>query len=318
MFAFADNQTDNNTEENMTFDNVTVEENVTVNDTPDQNVIANETPDDPPQDPLATVTTLLLNRVDLINGELFSLEASLFADDAPVSDEEISFYLDYDLIGSGMTNEEGIASYDWEVDAGAGSFLLEAEYAGSDAFYDSSDAEAITVEDEALEPLEDRIEYIPDDRPALPQNVERVEDCHEVESISYEDVYDTCEEVVCDALLNESCEQDVVVEYQCHIGRRTVRHISNQCTVNAYQVDNIQVNTAEYSCSFSVEDENTVMICDSIYDGNGDGVCQSGETCQKFFINGQNVQSLERNSDDEFREWDPSFFMERATTEVIT
>ena len=53
------------------------------------------------------------------------------------------------------------------------------------------------------------------------------------------------------------------------------------------------------------------------YDGNGDGICTSGESCMKFVVNGDSFEKYEKNSEENFKDDDDSFFLQRASAEVL-
>lgn len=48
--------------------------------------------------------------------------------------------------------------------------------------------------------------------------------------------------------------------------------------------------------------ENEIVTCDSRLDGNGDGICQSGETCIKAYVTEDKIKTLYRNSQKYFTE----------------
>ncbi len=79
----------------------------------------------------------------------------------------------------------------------------------------------------------------------------------------------------------------------------------------------VELEYAGYQCTANEYDEVVIVICDSIYDGNGDGICQSGESCMKFEIDGKDVKKYEKNSKHEFMESDDSFFVDKVKVEVL-
>jgi len=60
------------------------------------------------------------------------------------------------------------------------------------------------------------------------------------------------------------------------------------------------------------------VICDSKYDGNNDGICQSGESCVKFVVTQDKVERYLKNSQEEFTAEDESFFLEKLDYEVVS
>ena len=71
------------------------------------------------------------------------------------------------------------------------------------------------------------------------------------------------------------------------------------CNKRAYTIDiadstkNINFSKAGYYCSL----EGNIVTCDSVHDGNGDGKCKSGETCIKFEITSQGINTLQKRID---------------------
>src|SRR5258708_5355069 len=89
------------------------------------------------------------------------------------------------------------------------------------------------------------------------------------------------------------------------------------CIQSGYIVNgNTLINTTGYNCSVA-DDGKTYLTCDSVYDGNGDGVCTSGETCVQFGIVGSFITRKERNSQDHWIENDPSFVMPTPPVQTL-
>lgn len=80
--------------------------------------------------------------------------------------------------------------------------------------------------------------------------------------------------------------------------------------------DKIKLLTANYACSENQDGNIITAICDSEFDGNGDGICTSGESCMKIVIQGNDFKIYEKNSRDEFVPKDRSFFLKRMDVEV--
>jgi hypothetical protein len=84
------------------------------------------------------------------------------------------------------------------------------------------------------------------------------------------------------------------------------------CTTTGYlAAASTIINTTNYNCTVT-DDGKVYLTCDSMYDGNGDGVCTSGESCIQFGIVGSFVTRKERNSQDAWQEHDPTYVMVRA------
>jgi len=98
----------------------------------------------------------------------------------------------------------------------------------------------------------------------------------------------------------------------------TVEQDAQKCKAKGYQISKYNLDTNGYACSVDTANKgSTVITCDSITDGNGDGNCTSGETCIQYVISKNSIKSYEKNSRDTFVEHDNSFFLDRAkVTEV--
>lgn len=110
---------------------------------------------------------------------------------------------------------------------------------------------------------------------------------------------------------NTDCSQEqLVYNVTCAIGTESYQSyekVSEQivqknktaCDKRAYTIDiagstkKINFANAGYYCSLDAN----IVTCDSIYDGNGDGKCKSGETCIKFEITGSGVNTTLRRID---------------------
>ena len=117
-------------------------------------------------------------------------------------------------------------------------------------------------------------------------NVEEIKTCIEKQTIVGNRVTISTVQIlnhsVCD-ILNISCQ---IVNYKnltSTISYDTTK-IKNYtyCWKTAYRIDKLIINFSRdnYYCSFGGD----YLVCDSVYDGNADGVCDSGETCTKIRI----------------------------------
>ena len=107
-----------------------------------------------------------------------------------------------------------------------------------------------------------------------------------------------------------------------HLKRLTncTQEVNNEtvCELYAYQIDNYGIiSTKEYDCTEYYDYANFTLICDSKIDGNGDGLCRSGESCQKFFFEGDNMTVFEKNSVEEWYSTDSTYFLDRLQVEAI-
>ena len=130
------------------------------------------------------------------------------------------------------------------------------------------------------------------------------------------DVYDNCiyhsNSTVCaDQPLNTSCVTNTTeIVYQCVIGKESyqsyekvgeqvVQKSKTTCDKKSYEIDiagsikKIDFDKAGYYCSL----DGNIITCDSVHDGNGDGICKSGETCIKFEITSGGINTIQKRID---------------------
>ncbi len=154
-------------------------------------------------------------------------------------------------------------------------------------------------------------------------NISSVEDCVDVLSFSQEALYSSCNvsvvrSICSDVPLNLSCSDVTEVFFhECFTGFQTVEKNTKSCKDKSYDVGSNRLNVDGFKCSFNQEGGSLVAVCDSLFDGNGDGICQSGESCQKFVINGNSVEKFEKNSRDDFVKDDDSFVINGSSVEVL-
>ncbi len=125
--------------------------------------------------------------------------------------------------------------------------------------------------------------------------------------------------IVCNNITGACANQTRTELRECVVGTTSVDSIVKQCEPEKGFLINdvVRLSTQDYTCSTTEENEHITVICDSKYDGNGDGKCTSGESCQEFMIYGESVISLEKNSKDEFEVKDKSYFLAKASAEVL-
>ena len=110
---------------------------------------------------------------------------------------------------------------------------------------------------------------------------------------------------------NTDCSQEqLVYNVTCAIGtesyqsyeklsEKVVQKNKTVCSKKAYTIGiagstkKIDFGKAGYYCSL----DGNIVTCDSVHDGNGDGKCKSGETCIKFEITSQGINTLQKRID---------------------
>ncbi|MDP3698182.1 MAG: Ig-like domain-containing protein [Nanoarchaeota archaeon] len=278
---------------------------------------------------LKTIMELIMNKISVIRGQLVQLTASLFyGDGSPAMNKEVTFYAGEEKIGSDTTNGAGKAKLSWDTSPfGANVYVISAEYAGETGVEGSS-AGANVVITEVLPKVqetttnESMLTTAAVVEPAVTAPVEKIESCVTVNFEDTENVYGTCthEVLECGGLNNATCAT-VQKEYRCFLGQQKVQKSYQQCKTVGWQINNgqkiVKLDTTNYACSTQESGSTITVICDSQYDGNGDGICKSGESCQKFVVNGTTIVRSEKNSDDQYKEADDSYFMPEVGVVVL-
>jgi hypothetical protein len=150
--------------------------------------------------------------------------------------------------------------------------------------------------------------------------VERLDECIDEKYVESVQQYGNCSydiNVCDDAPVNQSCHKITKV-YTCNTGSLNVETTHKNCQTKGYKISKYKLDTEEYACSVdTIDKDSTVIICDSKYDGNGDGICTSGESCMKYVITKDSIQSYEKNSKDEYQPSDESYFLNKINVEEV-
>ncbi len=282
---------------------------------------------------IKTVLELVLSRISILRGQLAQLTASLFYENrTPMTNKEISFYANEEKIGSDITDGQGAAKVWWNTSPFApGTYVISAEYKGEAGIAGSSAGGNVVITEIVPAVKEPAVNETPlaiaaVAEPAAISGVSESKDCKTITYKREEYVYGTCARpvthMVCsDAPANTSCTQPTFENYNCPTGTKMVQHSYQDCDIKGYNITSggkqVVLHTTEYACTPAQEaDGSHVVICDSKFDGNGDGKCTSGESCQKFVIAAGAVGKYERNSQDEFTASDDSYVVDDVSVEV--
>lgn len=265
---------------------------------------------------VATILNLVMDKLSVIRGQILELTAFLlYEDGTPAVDKEVQFYAGDEKIGSDITDEAGKAKFSWNTSPfGPNVYVISAEYNGS------SDGKNIVLTEQL--PEESMLTTAAVVEPVATPPVEEIQECTTIQFEEKENVYGTCtkEALECSGADNATCAT-VQKEYSCKTGEQQVSKSYQQCTTVGLRVNNgekiVELNIRDYACSRQESGTQIIVTCDSKYDGNGDGICKSGESCQRIVVNGTSIMKSEKNSDDEYREADDSYFMPEVGMEVI-
>jgi len=149
----------------------------------------------------------------------------------------------------------------------------------------------------------------------LPGGLQRIQNCRDSSWQEHDQVWGNCSDPVNDSScgdLQQNCTHHLTtITYPCVTVLTTVTKTRRDCTTTGFTVGVHTIDTTGYACS--VQDDGKVYVtCDSTLDGNGDGICTSGESCIQFGIVGNTIIRKERNSGDSFVDQDKSFVIPRA------
>ena len=160
--------------------------------------------------------------------------------------------------------------------------------------------------------------------------VEEVIPCQFVNITENEAYYEDCpysyKETICsDEPINKSCKVLQKTEvFQCQRERHVTKqkqicrekslklHVDTGVNISKYILDYAE----RYECLYSPSGNSVIIICDSKFDGNGDGICQKGESCISFIVTPDRIDKMYRNSQDTFLPYDETFYQKPIELEV--
>ncbi len=130
-----------------------------------------------------------------------------------------------------------------------------------------------------------------------------------------------------DEPINKSCHtQQKTNEYSCVKESRTVVKNSEIChdtelTLSVNKILNVKDRyKLKYDgfgkCAYTPGNDSAIIICDSNKDGNGDGICQPGESCIAFIVSKDKTERLYRNSRIDFASDDATFYQKKIDMEA--
>lgn len=271
---------------------------------------------------LETFLDIVMEHLSFTRGEIAAVESELTdIDSVGISDKQIGVYLNGQLIGADTTDSSGEASY--QIDTSSmepGVYLLAVDFAGDTESQPSHDSALMTIEGD------DNVQYYATEATVTEQSVQEIERCKITTVEREEPIIGTClsnprTETVCtDEPINDSCsEVTESYEFTCRKGMQIIEEERQDCTTTGYLINNaVRLNTEEYGCLIEESGGTLTVICDSVFDGNGDGICKSGESCIQFVLDGGSVSRSFKNSRKDFVEDDPTFFLQKATSEVVS
>ena len=270
---------------------------------------------------MGVIVELILEKLSVIRGQIVELTAYLsYGNETPIPEKEVTFYVGDEKLGSDLTDETGKAQFFWNTSPfGPNVYAISVEYA------DASDGKNVVIKEQIPtneSMLTAAVVVEPVVEPQASGPVEEIQECVTIPFQEKENVYGTCteERLECSGPDNSTCAT-VEKQYSCKTGEQMVSKSYQECKKVGLRVNNgekiIELDIREYACSSQESGTQIIVTCDSKYDGNGDGICRSGESCQRIVVNGTTITKSEKNSDEEYREADDSYFMPEVGMEII-
>jgi len=282
---------------------------------------------------LATLLQLTLDKFQAIPGDIVHVSARLLNGETPLANENIIFYNDDKTLGEKATDDNGVATIDINTSTfTSGKYTIYASYLGSEKYSLSGDNSKLTIDNlndistnttEVLS-VAPQTESVPQEiTPPVDPDIQSIQSCINNDLIEKEVVYENCTknitQITCaDAPLNQTCTTETkTVLSQC-ITYKDVVTPRQICDTKSYVIKNkYKLNIEGYACQPTKINDVVTVICDSQYDGNGDGICTSGESCLKYVFTNDKQEVYEKNSIDEYVASDDSFYLNKTTVEVL-
>jgi len=304
---------------------------------------------------LETVISLVSNKESFVRGEIVHLIVSMTeGDNAPGADLGIIFYVNNEKIGEGRTDYQGQVQLDWNTtNATTGVCPIVANFVGTEqngtSLKPSVGINIITLTEnkesvpennsikierkqEIVAPVAEVKQETDLSKPIIEQlgivgkkvsdNVEKYQDCQQTILHEAEGTETTCvtpyNVTVCDDTNSSCTKRTDEYTHPCLVDVRIVDRTIEDCRDKWLIINKkLKVDVDWYNCSVEESGGTITIICDSIYDGNGDGICTSGESCQKFVVQNETASRFEKNSKDFWQETDPGFTSRRTHVEVL-
>ncbi|MBW2974611.1 hypothetical protein KY366_02740 [Candidatus Woesearchaeota archaeon] len=257
-------------------------------------------------------------------GEVVNANATLLEqNNSCLADQQVGIYVDGDLVDTEMTGSFGEVTFEIGTSyLAGGEHTVQARFLGSEA----SSEEEIT---EYLASYSDtETLFVLGGGSQSDISFEEIEDCRMEYWETEEPVYGTCQRehvtTICDdPPINQSCNQETeYYNYTCKTGTQIVQHSKEICTPKELRIiradEQGKIDFEGWGkCSAQEEADSLIVVCDSKFDGNNDGICQPGESCVRFIITEDNVERSLKNSQEGFTAEDDSFFLEELDYEVM-
>lgn len=259
-------------------------------------------------------------------------------------EKEINVYLNDEKIGVLATDDDGLAEmiYDTSV-LQPGYYNVEVVFEGDSRFERSSDMQLLDLssseqistgnsgsEQELKNTIGDTMVAIADlegystvEKSKNPV-IETLLTCKSIPYKGKKFVSDVCHETktirnCIDDRNDTSCSVGSInYTTKCNTRIEWEDRVKKECRTKGYIIDNkIKISSSDYNCSASRSNGQITVICDSLHDGDGNGICSSGESCLKYEIDKTQITKFEKNSRNDFTRADDTFFKISPSAEVI-
>jgi len=311
-----DTSDQNNTQDGLI--NETISDNNTSvpddeNQTPDENTTALSEE----AGLLKTLLRLVLDKLSAVKGDIIEMTAFLsYENSSPVPDKKIDFYFDEDKIGEEYTDDEGYASVEYDTSqADPGTYEVRAEYTGSGTAEGSLDTAEVVIEEaeeeqaieeEIVEPIVEETIVEEPEEIILTESNEPAITC-DIEVIKVDETYyvDHTEERCHDVTEIDEYGKNITVGEECRNvswQEPSTRKVDREvCKAESKRIEFndkvLEFEKKHQNCKIlenRIECDETCYI-DPVYgrqcgDGDGDGVCEPGETCFVYPLTDLEIQ----------------------------
>ena len=281
------------------------------------------------KNPIKSVLKIVIGALTYIKGEVVDIQAQLSdKNDVPLAQQSVDLTLDGNTVSTKTTDEQGNVEFEWDTSPfSPGVYVVGVDFAGSADFEASISSTEVIIQEKPIKNEIAADTIIPATKADSKKKIQEKKNCFEEKREETIYTLGLCTEqkatLVCEnSALNSTCKHVMMPqEVECVTGKEK-REVSKQkCETVGYTIDTneaiVDLNTPGFGCLSEQKGKKVVMTCDSIFDGNGDGVCSSGESCVRYEVEGKNVKKQEKNSKENFKEVDESFFVKRSLEEVV-
>ena len=246
-------------------------------------------PEEPAAQPsiFSTILNLFLSKVSVISGELVRIQAHLsYENSSPIANEPIDFYVGDTKIATQRTGDTGSTTLEWDSsELPPGVYIVGIDYQANGQLQSSHAQEELIIQEQPSNFLTGAV--IAEPSAAIQEEQECIQVPYEIQQPIIGSCTETYPTIVCDDYpINSSCHEATEdVTHTCVTGYETITQYKQECHTTVLIINNyFAIPTTTYACSAIEGDDLITVTCDSKYDGDGNGVCNSGESCVQYEI----------------------------------